>query len=271
MPTNELHFSSDFKDIITYCKENELFLGSGNPNADILIIGKEAAIDMEKSQEQHQREYLGNVDQWKQNIQNNTQFEDVNCWFDINGIFNPLYPYKGQRNVIRSIQKDGKIHGDGGTSRTWRFYQKLIDAVYHNGVESSHINFHEYSFITELNQITAPYSNKIPKKDRLSSIEKRKPLFEENFFQQFPIVIVAAGHYIRDFDINLCELFNVEYDKQASKEFSEGLKENWINVHYNHKGQPPKLLIHTNQLSVNIEKELIKRLGEIVREFKVVV
>lgn len=37
MPANDLHFSSDFKDIITYCKENELLLGSRNPNADILV------------------------------------------------------------------------------------------------------------------------------------------------------------------------------------------------------------------------------------------
>ena len=48
MPANELHFSSDFKDIITYCKEHELFLGSGNPNADILIIGKGSTIDILK-------------------------------------------------------------------------------------------------------------------------------------------------------------------------------------------------------------------------------
>ncbi|SFI85666.1 hypothetical protein [Myroides guanonis] len=266
MPANELHFSSDFKDIITYCKENKLFLGAGNPNADILIIRKEAAIDMEKNKEQHETEYLDNVDQWEQNIQNNTQFEDVDCWFSLKPTFNPLYPYKGQRNVIESSPIKGKKRGEKGTSRTWRFYQKLIDAIYHDDVESSHINFHEYSFISELNQITAPYANKIPKKDRLVSIEKRKPLFEENFFQQFPIVIVAAGHYIRDFDINLCKLFKVEYDEQASKEFSEGLKNNWINVHYNRKGESPKLLIHTNQLSVNIEKELIKRLGEITKK-----
>lgn len=37
MPANELHFSYDFKDTLTYCKEDKLFLGSGNPNADILV------------------------------------------------------------------------------------------------------------------------------------------------------------------------------------------------------------------------------------------
>ena len=45
MPADELHFSSNFKNIITYFKVNEPFLESGNLNADILIIGKETTID----------------------------------------------------------------------------------------------------------------------------------------------------------------------------------------------------------------------------------
>jgi len=44
---NKINYTSHFKEVLNLCKQNKLFLGLGNPNAKILIIGKEAAIDKE--------------------------------------------------------------------------------------------------------------------------------------------------------------------------------------------------------------------------------
>lgn len=34
-------FQSDFIDILQYCEKHQLYLGEGNPNSQVLIIGKE--------------------------------------------------------------------------------------------------------------------------------------------------------------------------------------------------------------------------------------
>ena len=36
-------YTQAFKEVVVYCKANNLFVGYGNPNCKVLIIGKEAA------------------------------------------------------------------------------------------------------------------------------------------------------------------------------------------------------------------------------------
>lgn len=36
-------YTQAFKEVVAYCKANNLFVGYGNPNGKVLIIGKEAA------------------------------------------------------------------------------------------------------------------------------------------------------------------------------------------------------------------------------------
>lgn len=77
-------------------------------------------------------------------------------------------------------------------------------------------------------------------------------MFKHKFFQQFPIVIVAAGHYPKNYNIDLEKIFNVKegYDKD--------------NVHFN--SDRTKILIHTRQLS-QFSYTLLKSISQIVREF----
>lgn len=264
-------YSSEFTDVIALAKEKQFYVGTGNPSAKILFIGKEAAIDEKLYPEQHQREIENNISDWEKNIVTKMQFSDVDSWFrkDHQPTYNPLYPYKDQKNKIRSVRKkDGivSVHGEGGTSKTWYNYQKIIDTLISEGNTSLNINFHGHAFISELNQITGPYSNTISKKDRKISIQERKVLFEKPFFREFPITIVAVGHYVRDFDINLQAIFMKTFHEALSKEYTQGLNDEYLNIHFDNPEKPTQLLIHTNQLSM-VSTELITRIGQVCSLF----
>ncbi|PTT02248.1 hypothetical protein DBR27_11310, partial [Flavobacterium sp. HMWF030] len=110
------------------------------------------------------------------------------------------------------------------------------------------------------------YSNTIPFEIRKKSIDIRKELFQESFFKGFPIIIVAVGHYVRDFNIDLQEVFRMKFHQEHSNKHSEGLKKEYINVHYDDFEKPTKLLIHTNQLSM-VSNKLIFKLSEICDNF----
>lgn len=261
-------YTESFLQAVNLSGGKNFFLGTGNPNSKILIVGKEAAIDTSKSDVQYELEIKKNSSDWQQNIKNKIQFEDIDNWFIKNRppIYNPLYPYKGQHNKVERRFENGEIKGEGGTSKTWHNYQKIIDSIYFDNKASETINFHEYSFSSELNQVTGKYSHHIPKEERLESINKRKELFKESFFNDFTIVIVAVGHYVRDFNIDLQDLFEVRYDAVLSNKHSEGLNKDYINIHFDNLENPKKLVIHTNQLSM-VSNELIYRLGLICKSF----
>ena len=67
-----MNYSKNFKDIVI----NGIFdyLGHGNPNAKILIIGKEPRIDKNdpSKQEQLERDIYNNRQQWLDNLNNDT-------------------------------------------------------------------------------------------------------------------------------------------------------------------------------------------------------
>jgi len=45
-------YTQAFKEVVVYCKANNLFVGYGNPNGKVLIIGK--VFRVEYTQESHQ-------------------------------------------------------------------------------------------------------------------------------------------------------------------------------------------------------------------------
>lgn len=259
---NKATYTADFKAIIKSAKVKNLFLGTGNPSAKILFIGKEAAIDEVKHPEQHQRELVNNISDWENNLAQEIQFSAVDDWF-VSPKYNPLYPYKGQHNCVESRNRQGTIiRGKGGTSKTWHNYQKVVDVIQNKTSQSPNINFHEHAFITELNQVTGSYSNQIPKVLRKQSIAQRTELFKQPFFRQFPVTIVAAGHYIREFAIDLEKMFEVKYDPEKSALYTHGLKNEFINIHFDSIDSPTRLLIHTNQLSM-VSNGLTTKIGDI--------
>ncbi len=227
------NYAKEFQEIVEMCQST--YIGLGNPQSKILILGKECAIDAEKNKERYKKEIVDNAYDWVNNSKE-AQLE---------------YPSKGQK-----FSKSP----NGGTSSTWYYYQKLYNLIFRRE-QTEEVDFFNNCFISELSDATGLYSALVDDKMRRKSIAKRIELFQTPFFQQFPIVIVAAGHYCRDYNIDIEEIFGVKW---VAPTIDIGGK--WINIHYNVDATTPKLLIHTNQLSI-VSNELLKKIAEILIEF----
>lgn len=255
-----MKYSQSFNDIVNDGKYS--YLGHGNPNAKILIIGKEPRIDTSdpSKEEQLERDILNNRKQWLNNLNDDTiSYDTLKYSANENENYNPLYPYKGQQCQVRT-EKDGKVRGDAGTARTWFAYQILFDYLAYGESyrkdKNALIDFHKYVFSSDFSNKAATYSRNTDKTLTQQSIESRNEMFKHKFFQQFPIVIVAAGPYPKNYNIDLEKIFNVKEGYDKEKRF--------IKVYFN--SDRTKILIHTRQLSY-FSYTLLKSISQIVREF----
>lgn len=272
-------YNDEFFGILDYCRKENLFLGEGTPNADILIIGKECGFNKEKSDRLKKVKQIGCLESLKKEILDISK-EEVKSNLDR---LSDDYLNKGLP----------KLKEDIGSHPTWRNYHRLVSLI--NGVDKGQItkggrndwDFLDSCFITELSQIQLPNSNYLKKeiksdKIRRDSIAKRSEMFHEAFFRRFPIVIVAVGpDYIKkgkykyEFDIE--REFKVEYDKnpihfkvEVSKKTNRQ-STRWYNVHKSTNGTS-RLVIHTRQLSTVGEPNeslypLLDRIANTCREF----
>ena len=171
-----------FEKFLEDCKNRKEWCGQGNPNAHIMIIGKEPYMDLKTNpislQEELQRQY-------------------ERC----------------KRGDFGNAKR--------GKNPTWCNYQSLIEKVYKPKVEfnSGLFDFEKYAFTTELSSIprkNSKYSEAEPFiQDRLRFFEKSK------FIQDFPVIILACGDYIKNDDKvrEIDNTFHVEFCKEyGSKE-----------------------------------------------------
>ena len=276
-------FLPEFYRALTYCIDNQLYLGEGNPNAGILIVGKECAIgDAEFGREigseygtgndDAQRYILKekavaglNLDGWNRILREGVGTEQIEAQIGQKAAYSnryyPLFPHLGQKYQQR--RKGGAI-GDEGTSPTWYFYQKLADKILGHPIRSRDdlIDFHLGCFHTEMNQIPLPMSGLLPGKLdylRAGAIEKRKALFRQPFFRRFPVVILAVGHYPRNYSFDIEEIFDVDF-RASNRNGSD-----WWNLHYNRSGSP-RMLIHTRQFSM-VSDAFVEGTADLCRRF----
>jgi hypothetical protein len=241
------------------CKETETYIGTGNPNSKILIVGRETAIDIENKanrdehyvrfQTENFQDFKENAIKWDLNIKNNVEVNSIPNW--IGGIdspltSNPLFPYK---SLHPKELKEGQ---------TWSKYQKLHDLIFLNDLTSlkeKEIDFHNNFFLTEMNSSPAKFTRDADK----SGIPNRKRFLKESdFFQNFPIVILACGNYIKGNEIE--DIFNVSFDKQRGVQ-----KKQLFWTHYN--SDKTKLVIHTRQLSSDVSGDLLIEIANEARNF----
>ena len=273
-------YNDEFFNILEYCRKENLFLGEGTPNADILIIGKECGFNKKKSDRLKKVKQIGCLESLKKEILDISK-EEVKSNLDR---LSDDYLNKGLP----------KLKEDIGSNATWRNYHRLVSLI--KGVSEDQITkggrndwgFLDSCFITELSQIQLPNSNYLEKeiksdKIRSDSIAKRSKMFHHPFFRRFPIVIVAVGpNYINigkhkyDFDIE--REFKVEYDKnpihfkvEVSKKTNRQ-STRWFNIHHSKSGSPNRIVIHTRQFSTRGEPNeslypLLDRIANTCREF----
>ena len=255
-------YTEKFKQVVQYCKENNLFVGYGNPNGKVLVIGKEAAHvakeDLADHLEKKKEELLqSNVAQWE-HILSTGEVPNYDGERPISDE-NPLYAYGNQFNK-KDIRKEGKPY-NGGTSDTYTKYEKLYEQLFLQGEKLKKINFQKEFFITELSDYPTKesYNDKEIQALRQQSIEERKPLFALPFFKDFPIVIVAAGDYPNRYQIDLEETFDVVYKGEI-----EVRKDRYF-LHFSKDNK--RILIHTRQLSNSVSDELIAAIANEAKKF----
>lgn len=209
-------------------KENEIvesYLGTGNPNSKIIVFGKELGFD-EKRIEQFNLEVLSNIEDWNKNINNNIFFDQVKV-----DLHNPLIPYNGCR------QKAG---------HTWSKYQILSDFIFPESNQNFFMNF----YVSEIGHKPSKYSQN----QGLS--EMRKSLLKENsFFQEFQIVILACGNYLKTKDIE--DIFSVDHSE--SKSIPRNKLEIFRSI--------DKLVVNTRQLSMDVSRDYLEILASEIRKF----
>lgn len=217
---------------------NPFYIGFGNPNAEIVIFGKEKAFNTVTEIEFAQLKYenINNPKEWKSNIDNEISFNDNQDKIEDKpyNYINSFYPYKGN-------QKGG---------HTWSKYQKLMRNIYPDK-QFDKCDFFKDCFISEINHVPSKLSaiNSYSNKSRLD-------LLKHDFYKK-KVIILACGDYLHEDDIE--NLFDVKYsDKDSSSESNRKFE-----VFKNQK----RILINTRQLSFNVRNEYLMKIAKIAKEY----
>ncbi len=178
------NYPDSFRDLLKNfsCLGKHNYIGQGNPNAKILIIGKECSKSEKEMTE-------NNFNDWRKNCA-----EDItiaNLPDDVTS--NPLFPFKFLRYRVK-----------GNNSPTWDGYQTMINMFLPEKQKAKNgdaYNFWRYCFITEISAYNLDKSYNGRFSNTAESIEERisgKGILRHDFFQQFPIIIFAIHRY-RDY------------------------------------------------------------------------
>lgn len=201
------------------------FIGYGNPEADILIIGKECA---EEDIERQEKFYTHNFEQWEESFNGHGfNYRSGEEPYDFeHGNFHPVNPFFKLEN--KKMVVGNTI---GRASSTYFYYQRLIDKIRAKSIsefkKADYIDFFNDCFITELNDICRKNNNGLSKIQRKETEDHIRARFDwmrkTNFFNQFRVVILACGPYakaIKDDEILRKDLFGrakVYYCNQLSR------------------------------------------------------
>lgn len=149
---------------------NPFFIGYGNPDSEILIIGKELGFDPQSEYQQFYRESMINITLWKNILDGNIGEQE----------FNPRRPYE-------MSQKSG---------HTWSWYKKLVNGLLasHGSEANASDHFLDHCFITEFSWIPGKASHG-RKSINTEVLDQRLEMLQHPFFQSFKFVINTARAY----------------------------------------------------------------------------
>jgi hypothetical protein len=172
---------------------NPFYIGFGNPNAPLLLIGQEKAIDQttEMGKEYMKMESTLNPYQWQKIVEEG--IDDLGYVFFNTPLFkNPLFPYQEKPR----------------SGNTWIHYQLLIKRLFPD-LKDYPNSFFTRAFITEINHEVSK------KKIGNQGNPIRKKFMSHSFFKSFPMTIIAAGNYLNDDEIE--ERFDVKKNMDLSE------------------------------------------------------
>ena len=160
---------------------NPFYVGFGNPNSEILIIGKELGFDN-----------LNKTQLFNESIQNIFHWE--------------LYLKNGQLSIQHFNNCEMPYFCDlpNKEGHTWRKYDKLLKKILKKETNEQ-FKFLEHCFLTEYNYLPSPTSN-----GKSILTRERKALLEHDFFKTFKIIINNARAYDEGY---MDKMFNVKWIK----------------------------------------------------------
>lgn len=238
-----MRYNNNFEKLLNLntIKEQE-YLGIGNPNSNILFIGKEAGAPI-GSKLVH-----GSKMDWKNN----------GSYLTNSFIPNP------------EVESEKKLRN---YNHTWQKYQSLYNlilqelSINQEFPKNYEINFVKDIFTTELSSLPAPKTI-IAKQFHNFGEElkhRKNTFFKSDFIKQFQVVVIFASDnkYIETYKGEVAELFGVAFEKLHSH---KGKSKIWINKGITIENRK-KIVIHTRQLTYNFDKNLIPELAKIIAEF----
>lgn len=212
----------------------DYYVGPGNPNAKILIVGKEGASNEIPPAE------VSTVGGWREMI---------------------------SRDEMPLLWEERDVALCEG--HTYSKYQKLHDYIFgaDAGRPRTKVDFFKNFFLTEMNANRAAKSA-LAKKHGIQA--RKDTFFRTRFIQQFPIVILACGFdYIRnnDQEREIDDIFSVLFHSQHTTEEQRSPQSFW--THFEKPHCTPKLVINCQQLSGNAatSNELLQKIATEVRKF----
>lgn len=220
-----------YSELANVNQPNPFYIGYGNPNSKVLILGKEKGFNVENL-EQLRYESIENPSQWKHYIDNKISI-NKDKFYDSKYYTNVFYPYLDN-------QKSG---------HTWSKYKILLQNIFSEHKFNGD-SFFDYSFISEINY----------KPSKLSVIkyfndETRIQLLMKEYFKSFPIIILACGNYLKPEQIE--QIFDLKFDN----DFSEN-REKLVAFK-----SEQRVLVNTRQLSMDVKNEYLKRISELVKPY----
>ena len=219
-----MNYKESFRSFVKECLKSNHYVGIGNPNAKILLIGKEAYINDNIRLDDHAN--INNAKEWDNHINDNTCQE---------------LEYSVDQSESEYLKKTWGRN-------TWSKYQRLIGS----NEKKRYVDFLKDAFTTEMNE-TASKTTRLANKD---SIPQRLRLFKESsFIQEFPIIVLACSNYIKNDDNNreIDDTFQVTFDENGKHHYDAC---NWFFTHHSADGK--RLVIHTRQLSNSVKPELLE-------------
>ena len=225
--------SEDFYKNQEYNMPNPFYIGFGNPNSEILILGKEKGFNIEENETQTFYESINNPKEWLFYVKNNVPFTLENKYINSGFYNNCFIPY------IQKINKSG---------HTWNKYGKLIQEIYPNEEFENNL-FLKKCFISEINHFPSKTS-KIYNYD----FENRLNFLKSDFYKNFRVIILACVNYLKRKKIE--EIFEVNYKDN----FSLPRKKLII---YENKN---RILINTRQLSFDTSNSYISEIASKILE-----
>lgn len=238
-------YKKEFKDLIAHSyratekfylenpktESNPFYVGFGNPNAKILLIGKEKAIGSENT-EALKYESRKNPIEWEYYVRNLTSYNRKRFWDEAKFYLNSFYPY----------EKTNK----GGD--TWAKYESLVNRILEKK-RIKHNVFFEESFLTEVN-----YKPSKRSKIKKFEDEERKEFLKSSFYKSFKITILACADYLKKEEIE--EIFDVK--------FTANLSDGHKMVVYKNED---RILVNTRQLSTSVPNLYLQKIAEEVKSY----